>query len=110
MKKQRVRVSLFSGEQFERDWPPGNASKFVAWLEKKIAMAPAEYRDKVEIEINSRTFYDSDCATIEIAYTRMETDEEMNGRIKAAAIAAEYTKAAELEMLHRLKVKYEGGA
>ena len=106
MRKQK-RVTLFNQEQYDGDWPPCNATEFVAWFAEKLGEIPAEYRKAAIIDIGSSACYDCSTANIEIYYDRHETDDEMTGRETEELRRKEAQKAHELQTLAALKAKYE---
>ena len=103
--KQEKRISR-TVEQYDGDWPPSDAAGFVAWFEAKMADVPEDARNTVRIELDSTMRYDSSYATIEVSYTRMETDAEESEREQQAAAQAERRRAQELRTLAELQAKY----
>jgi len=76
-------VTVFSGEQYDSDWPQEDAKEFIAWFQSKLDSIPAEYRDKVTIDLESESGYESSSSlTMDIYYYRPETKEEEVERLK----------------------------
>jgi len=106
MRKQK-RVTVFDKEQYNGDWPPSNATEFVAWFAEKISEIPVEYRETAQIDIDSSSCYDSSFASIEIFYDRPETDDEMSLREHEELRKQREQELRELQTLATLKKKYE---
>ena len=103
--KQEKRI-IKSMEQYDSEWPPTDAAGFMAWFQRRLDEVPPERRATALIELDSTIRYDSSYATIEISYTRMETDEEEAEREQQAAAQAERRRAQELRKLAKLQAKY----
>lgn len=105
--RNQKRVTVFDKERYDGDWPPTDATKFVAWFAEKLAEIPEGYRATGKIEIESVSGYeDSHYARIEICYNRPETDDEMATREAEEQLRQEAKKAQELRTLAALKAKY----
>lgn len=109
--RRLVTTTLFEAERHDDKWPTDNAVEFVAWLQGLIDQVPGEFRANVSIEIESGGGYDGDAPSIEVAWSRPETDLEMHDRQRAEALAAhrraEEQAAQERHILAALKAKYE---
>lgn len=103
--KQQKTISK-TVNQYDGDWPPDDAAGALAWFQAKLADVPLEFRSTARIEIDSEESYGSSKATIEISYTRQETDEEEAQREQQAAALAERRRADELRTLASLQAKY----
>ena len=101
-KIQNKRVTVFDQEQYGDDWFPDKLVEAIAWLNGKLLEIPEEYRDTAKIDVDSVSSY----AHVEIVYTRPETDEEADYRIKVENQRQENIRRSELETLNRLKAKY----
>ena len=103
-----TQVIVFDKEQYEGDWPPNDATEYVAWFAAKIEAIPAEYRDTAKIKLESVNSYeDSHDVHLEIYYHRPETDDEMAYRGVEERRREEQQNAQELRTLAALKAKYE---
>lgn len=106
--KQKKRVVVFDGEQYDGGWPPEDARRCVAWFSEKLESIPSKYRATAKIEIDARGGYeDSYYARIKIYYDRPETDDEENTREAETRRQQEVKKEQELRTLAALKAKYE---
>lgn len=106
MKKQ-VNVTVFDKEEGDGEWPPEDASGFIAWFVGKIETIPEEHRAAAKIEIDSASGYEGDhYGHIEISYSRFETDEEEERREGEEKRYMENQKNRELQQLAALKAKY----
>ena len=85
--------------QYDGEWPPGDATGFIAWFEAKLQDVPEEQRSAVRIDLDTKLRYDCSYATIEFSYVRPETDEEEAQREHQAAAHAERRRAEELRRL-----------
>jgi hypothetical protein len=104
MKQQKtIRKTV---EQYDADWPPEDAAGALAWFQQKLDCVPSEFRTTARIQIDSEESYGSSKATIEISYTRPETDEEEAQRKQQAAAKADRQRADELRTLAALQAKY----
>jgi hypothetical protein len=99
--KQEKRISK-TVEKYGSEWPPEDAAGFMAWFQKRIDDVPPERRATARIKLE----YALEYATIEISYTRMETDEEEVEREQQAAGRAWRRRAEELRKLAELQAKY----
>lgn len=93
-------------EKYDGDWPPEDAAGALAWFQAKLDDVPQEFRGTARIGIDATESYGSAYATIEISYTRPETDDEEAERERQAAARADRTRAEELQMLTALQAKY----
>jgi hypothetical protein len=85
MERQSRKVTVFEAERYDGDWPPDDATGFIAWFQAQLDKVPAEHRGNVRIELDSVSGYeDSHYVSIEISYWRPETDSEMESRITEA--------------------------
>ena len=109
--RQLKRVVVFAQGQDDGEWPPTDATEFVAWFAEKIGEIPREYAASTQIEIDIQGHYDDCYAYIKIYYDRPETDTEMAAR-EAEELRREEAqkalKAQELRTLAALKAKYGG--
>ena len=97
--RQLRKVAVFFGRYWDGNVPEG-VGDFIDWLTALREGVPAEYRASMKFEIDTATEWDSTYATIEVSYERPETDEEMAGRIQAAA-------RRQRERLDRARREYE---
>lgn len=106
--RQNITVTLCSVRAWDiRDWPGDSLVDAIEWLQAKLASVPEPDRKSAKIEFGA-----DDCVpTIEVAYRRSETDQEMADRETRETAFATATKlnreAEERETLRRLKAKYE---
>ena len=80
---------------------PSNLAEFISELQKILDMAPNEYRDAVEIDIDADTQ-----PVIEISYDRSETDLEMSARAQTAEGRRTEQERSERAKLAELKRKH----
>ena len=105
--RQQKRVNVFDQERYDGEWPPTDATEFVAWFAGKLGEIPVEYMASAKIKIDTRGSYeDSSYAHIEIYYDRPETNTEMAEREAEELRRKEAQKAQELRTLEALKAKY----
>jgi hypothetical protein len=104
MKQKKIVIKTF--EQYGSDWPPSNASGFMAWFHSKISEVPDESRDNLNIDIDSISNNDYGYVTIELFYTRMESDNEEYDREREVLLREARIRAQELSDLARLQAKY----
>ena len=106
-----TQVIVFDKEQYEGDWPPTDATEYVAWFAAKLESIPSEYRATAKIIISGVGSYeDSYYLNIEIYYHRPEVDDEMAYRGVEERLREEQQKAQELRTLATLTAKYSGTA
>lgn len=106
MRKQ-ARVTVFDKEQYDGEWPPTDATEYVAWFAGKLETIPPEYLATATVEIESVSSYeDNHYVRIAICYDRPETDDEMSAREANERSRQEAQKAQELRTLAALKEKY----
>jgi hypothetical protein len=82
-------VKVFDAEKHDGDWLPERLEDAIEWLQEKLSSVPEEFRERVMIEINSQTDYDSSIASMTIDYQRPPTADEIEGRRNAAVAFAE---------------------
>jgi hypothetical protein len=99
----RTRVTLFSAGFSDLN---GDFKGILDELNAAFAEVPDEYKSAVKIE--SDRGYEYGDETVEVYYCRPETDEEAAKRKTARQAQLDHIAARELEMLARLKSKYEG--
>jgi len=78
----------------------GSFKEFLLIAYKEYQDIPNEYKETATISYD----YDGD---IEITYTRKETQEELNKRLKDFEATKELNRLTELQQLKELKEKYE---
>jgi hypothetical protein len=103
-------VTVFQAEEYDSGFPDYKATllSVIELLQDKLEEIPEQYRGMATCEISSRNGYEgSTYATIEISYTRPETDEEVEQRIATQQHAIQAQRAEELRVLQFLKVKYQ---
>jgi len=101
-------IKIFDKEEYDGDWFPEKASEFMAWFNEKLEQIPAEHRDAARIEIGSIASYeDSHYVTLEISYSRPDTEEEIAANELHMAYQAERRRKSEMQLLADLKSKYE---
>ena len=93
-------------DQYNGAWPPEDAAGALAWFQAKLTDVPPEFRGTARIEIGSEESDGSSKATIEVSYTRPETDDEEVEREGQIAARAESRRAEELRTLAALQTKY----
>jgi len=108
--KTVVEQSKYDGGEFDfgASYDAGSLDRVIASLLKIRESIPSEYRANAFCEIGSYMSHDNSYATIEIGYSRPETDAEMDARIgddEARRIAMESNERA---VLARLQEKYGG--
>jgi len=101
-------VTVLAVEKHNGEWFPERLVETIEWLQEKLASIPKEYREVATIDVGSSTEYDGHTATVEISYTRPETQAEKNVRVSRTA----HELAARAENEHKqylaLKAKFEG--
>lgn len=107
LKRNPKCISVFKAEQYDDGFPPSGLLAFQAWLNGVCESIPVDHRGSTTINIDTRASYgDSYYATIEIAYTRLETDAELEDRrIKMVAVE-DGMKNRERAQYEALKAKY----
>lgn len=102
-------VTVYEGQEYGPGFPKfgWNAQQVLEWVQEKVSKIPAEYMSKSWIIFSAEDNYDSHIARISIGYCRPETDEEMAQRLAAEAMSFDEKMRAELEVLAKLKAKYE---
>ncbi len=87
--------------------PPENLIALIAWLNNKLYAIPEPYRETAIVEMDAELLYDRPSLTYQISYRRPETDEEETQRENYESLRNRRLEAHELEMLKKLKEKYE---
>lgn len=98
-------------EVFTADWSspeiPSNLGDYIQWLQGILASVPEEYRDSAGIDFDSD--YESSRVSVEIDYERLETDEEIQGRLDAITQQSRLRDERDRAQYEKLKAKFEGG-
>jgi len=94
-------------EEGDDDWPPIGAIDAIAWFQNKINSIPNEFQKDATIEFDSVERYGSSYATIEISYTRPETEAEIIEAKHAEEMKKQIIQAEELKTLKLLQEKYK---
>lgn len=106
MKKTKY-IAIFNQGEYDGEWPPEDAKEFFAFFASKISEIPEQYRDNAIINISSVSGYEGySCAHIEIAYKRLETDQEEQIREGQEQAREDSVRRRELNELSKLKAKY----
>lgn len=99
----------YSGGPFDfgSDFTPGSLDKVIESLHGIRSMIPEEYRSTAMCGIDSVSSWEnSHYATISVSYKRLETDDEMRGRLLTAKHKRDEQKARDLAQLEKLRSKY----
>ena len=65
------------------DWPPENALEFMAWMQGKLALIPAEFMDKAVVKIDSEGSSDErHWSKLTISYSAERFPDNQNARQK----------------------------
>jgi len=99
------RIIALETEKWRPQWPSENLAEFVEWATKQLAAIPEPFRASAEIEF---TASDSDLS-LEIAYRRPFTPEELEGVADRARRMAAETEAKERAEFDRLALKFGRG-
>ena len=107
-KKQQVQETIFNGGKYEADgWPPEDPAGFMAWFQERIERIPPEFRAAARIELGSQSgYYGESSASLEITYTREETDDQFAARLKREEAVRQNQIAQEKRMLAELLAKH----
>ncbi len=79
---------------------------FIRQLGAALSEVPAEFRAKVECDLNKYTDYDCPMADIEAWYLRPETDDEWSARKAKHAAQLRHAEESERATLAALQAKY----
>lgn len=78
-----VHVEVASVEEGDADWPGQRLDEFLAWVQTKVDTVPVEHIGEVTIKLGSEGGdYGSSTATIDIGYTRPESESEKVERLR----------------------------
>jgi hypothetical protein len=110
--RQHTTVTLHEqdiyGSAMSSEYEADDLAAFIQFLQYQLDQVPAEYRDSAKIEIGCDYCYDSANATIEVYYTRPETDEEMDARVNRKARWQAEADAKDRKHYEALKKRFEG--
>ena len=107
-KENTVLEYIFNEQVGYSNGPPRLAEDFLNWFTTKINSVPEEFRKDVNIEIEtSQPWDDADGPWLSIQYYRPQTEEEKINEDKDRALEKNTVMSSELEMLAKLKAKYE---
>lgn len=98
-----VELATFPGYLF-----PTKATESINWFLDKLSQIPEEFRESATIQIETVQDYDDYHTEITFSYSRPQTDEEVLAEERKVRSAKKYKEQQDLEMLARLKAKYEG--
>lgn len=108
-----VEIEVFSSSEYDDDWPTSGDENstlrgFIGWLVTKLAEVPAEYRDIATIDISSAAsmYGDNAQATLEISYTRPQTEEERAEQIAKQTARAERMRQTEIAAARAVLARY----
>lgn len=106
MPKEDRRITVFKQARGESDdWPPVDPIGFFQWFHGHVKEIPCEHHPGVEIDISS-DFGEWSQPEISITYTRKETDEEFEQRIRAEKHHVSRQEKKEKRILAKLLAKY----
>jgi len=100
-----IKVTVYKADTFSN--LPKNAEAFIAFFQKQLDLIPEEFRSSATIDLDTSPFYDSVEETIEVYYSRPETEEEIQAREREAA--SKDIKQRLMKMAHYEKLKSELG-
>ncbi len=109
MSRKTKTVVLECEEEFgpEWNWMPKKLVDLVPWVERYLALVPAEYRDSAAFE--NVSFHDSQrdyWLKVKVHFDRPETDEEMQARLADEEEQKQEQQKAERQKLEELKQKF----
>jgi hypothetical protein len=102
IERETTHVHLYEGTAC--DVPARKLVDLIPWLQTKLEEAPTEYREQVEVMLESD--WDSSTVDVDIFFTRPETDEEMLARERRAKDMADARERRERDQLAQLLKKY----
>lgn len=109
-KPQSKQICLVDADPYDSDLPfkfEGSLQEFIAALVKILESIPVEYQSSVIIDIDSTDEYDYHKPTINIYYQRLETEKEMNERLRQEERIFDLKISQERREYQRLKKKFE---
>ena len=87
----------------------GKIPDIIKQLQELAAKVPEEYRDQIEIELESFDYYGCPTISLDAYYYRPETEQERTERLTKEKLAKEQRDKYEREQFEILKKKFEGG-
>lgn len=101
----KIIENVYDSDKHE-DWPT-NLVDFAKWINEKIELIPEEHQQSARIDIYGIDKYDCPAACVDISYSRLESKEEVRAREVKEQTRLERIENQELELLARLKEKYD---
>ena len=86
----------------------GKIPNIIKQLQELVAKVPEEYRDQIEVELESFDYYGCPTISLDAYYYRPETEQEHTGGLTKEKVAKEQRDKYEREQFERLKKKFEG--
>lgn len=109
-----TKIAVASQEKYDSgpfefgDGEDGSLDKVIESLAAIRASIPPEYREIAECSIESRTSYeDSSYATIDIAYTRPATPQEISDETDRIAARTREKESADRALYEKLKARFK---
>jgi len=87
---------------------PESPEEFMAFFQSKIDLVPDEFSDSAYIKLEAETNYGVTELNLTVGYSGLETDEEEQIREDREQTANKLRERRDLELLSKLKEKYEG--
>ena len=100
--KKYVQIGFIDADEL-----PGNMFSLIKFLHDKLLEVPEEYRSDAEIVFEAKDDYGQASLEIDLYYQREENEEEKEERSRKSMRAFELEVDTELELLAKLKAKYE---
>ena len=106
--RRTIEWTVWDSEDSDYEAMPTRLVELIPWLQAILDAAPEEYRDKLEIVVESE--YESSSVQASISYSEIETDEAWQARLaaeraKRAKYLADHISHERAE-LARLQAKY----
>jgi len=101
-----IMVNVFSARSFEDNFPPSNAVKFISWMDALLKSIPSEFRDDVEMDIDSYNDHGLEIVSIEIYYYREKTKSEKDEETVKAKKMVEKELARKKKLYEKLKQEF----
>ena len=106
-KEPRTKIYLIKEDRFT-SLISGKIPDIIKRLQELAAKVPEEYRDQIEIELESFDYYGCPTISLDAYYYRPETEQERTERLTREKAAKEQRDQYEREQFERLKKKFEG--
>lgn len=105
--KREIIETVVHTREYDGEWPPTEATAFLGWLSAKLAVIPEDRRYTARVELGVMEDYDCFRPSIDISFSRLETDAEVESRIAAEQAEKRNREARERAEFERLRAKFE---